>query len=244
MSLSNKNERINFKQLTNKKACILLDKSINQNQKTNLFVLKEELRSIKLKTIAYLRVSTVEQDLEKNKHDILTFANDNKLGHVEFIEEKISGTVNWKDRKIFEIINNMIKDDNLIVSELSRLARSTLQILEILDLARKKGINIYAIKGCWKLDNSMQSKIISTMFAMMSEIERDLISERTKEALKERKLRGIKLGRPKGKGKSKLDIYETEILSMLNYGVPKSKVAEKYNTSVQNLYNWLESVKS
>lgn len=197
-----------------------------------------------MKTIAYLRVSTEEQDLEKNKHDILAFANDNKLGHVEFVEEKISGTVNWKDRKIYEVINSLGRDENLIVSELSRLARSTLQILEILDIARKKGINIYALKGGWKLDDSMQSKIISTMFAMMSEIERDLISERTKEALKERKNRGVILGRPKGKGKSKLDDYKTEILSMLNYGLSKAKIAKKYNTSTQNLYNWLNMLET
>ena len=193
-----------------------------------------------MKTVSYLRVSTEEQDLEKNKADILKYSNDNKLGNVEFIEEKVSGTKNWRQRKIADVINNLKSGDNLIVSELSRLARSTLQILEILDIARKKNINIHAIKGCWKLDNSMQSKIISTMFAMMSEIERDLISERTKEALRARKIQGIKLGRPHGKGKSKLDEFETEILSMINYDVPKTTIAKKYNTTTQNLYNWLE----
>jgi len=193
-----------------------------------------------MKTVSYLRVSTEGQDLEKNKADILKYANDNKLGNVEFTEEKVSGTKNWRNRKIADVINNLKSDDNLIVSELSRLARSTLQILEILDVARKKNINIHAIKGGWKLDNSMQSKIISTMFAMMSEIERDLISERTKEALRARKAQGIKLGRPQGKGKSKLDEFKTEILSMINYSVPKSTIAKKYNTTTQNLYNWLE----
>ena len=193
-----------------------------------------------MKTVSYLRVSTEEQDLEKNKADILKYANDNKLGNVEFIEEKDSGTKNWRQSKVADVINNLKPGDNLIVSELSRLARSTLQILEILDIARKKNINIHAIKGGWKLDNSMQSKIISTMFAMMSEIERDLISERTKEALRARKVQGIKLGRPQGKGKSKLDKFKTEILSMINYGVPKATIAKKYNTTTQNLYNWLE----
>jgi len=193
-----------------------------------------------MKTVAYLRVSTVDQDLEKNKVDILKYANDNRLGHVEFIEEKVSGTVNWRERKIADVINSLTAEDNIIVSELSRLARSTLQILEILEILRKKNINIYAIKGGWKLDNSMQSKIISTMFAMMAEIERDLISERTKEALKARKAQGKKLGRPTGKGKSKLDEYETEILSLIQYGVPKTTIAKKYNTTTPNLYNWIE----
>jgi len=194
-----------------------------------------------MKTVAYLRVSTEVQDLEKNKADILKYSNENKLGNVEFAEEKISGTKNWKNRKIAEVIGKLKAGDHLIVSELSRLARSTLQILEILDIARKKNINIHAIKGGWKLDDSMQSKIISTMFAMMSEIERDLIAERTKEALRARKAQGIKLGRPEGKGKSKLDEFETEILSMINYGVPKTTIAKKYNTTAQNLYNWLKN---
>ena len=193
-----------------------------------------------MKTVAYLRVSTLEQDLEKNKADILRYANDNKLGNVDFIEEKVSGTINWQQRKIGEVINSLNSGDNIIISELSRLARSTLQILEILKIAREKSINIHAVKGGWKLDDSMQSKIISTMFAMMAEIERDLISERTKEALKARKAQGVKLGRPKGKGKSKLDEFETEILSMLQYGVPKTTIAKKYGTTTPNLYNWLE----
>lgn len=193
-----------------------------------------------MRTVAYLRVSTIEQDLEKDKLDVLYFSNERRLGHVEFVEEKISGTVKWQERKMGELLYSLKEGDNLVVTELSRLARSTLQILEILDIARKNKINVYAIKGNWQLDNSMQSKIISTMFAMMSEIERDLISERTKEALKAKKAQGIKLGRPKGKGKSKLDEFELEIKSMIQVGVPKTKVARNYNTTVQNLYNWMK----
>jgi DNA invertase Pin-like site-specific DNA recombinase len=192
-----------------------------------------------VKTVAYLRVSTLEQDLDKNKADILKFSNDKRLGNVDFVEEKISGTVDFKERKIATILEELERGDNIIVSELSRLGRSTLQILQILDIARNKGINVYAIKGGWQLDNTMQSKIVSTMFAMLSEIERDLISERTKEALKARKAQGIKLGRPKGPGKSKLDNYREEIVAMLKTGYPKSRIARKYGVCRQNLYNWL-----
>lgn len=193
-----------------------------------------------MKTVAYLRVSTIDQDLDKNKAEILKFANDNKLGNVDFVEEKISGTVDFRNRKISGILDDLSKDDNIIVSELSRLGRSTLQILQILDIARQKGINIYAIKGNWKLDDSMQSKIVSTMFAMLSEIERDLISERTKEALAAKKATGVKLGRPKGKGKSKLDQHHDEIIALIQTGYPKTKIAKKYGITTQNLYNWLE----
>lgn len=194
-------------------------------------------------TTAYLRVSTIDQDIDKNKADILKFANDKHLGHVEFVEEKISGTVDFKERKIAQILNDLEKDDNIIVSELSRLGRSTLQILQILDIARNKNINIYALKGNWQLDDSMQSKIVSTMFAMLSEIERDLISERTKEALRAKKAMGIKLGRPKGPGKSKLDIYKEEIEAFLKTGYSKANIARKYNVSRQNLYNWIQKNK-
>lgn len=193
----------------------------------------------KLSTVAYLRVSTVDQDLEKNKAEILKFANDQRLGHVEFVEEKISGRVDFKERKIAKILDDLQKEDVLIVNELSRLGRSTLQILQILDIARSKSIKVYAIKGGWQLDDSMQSKIVSTMFAMLSEIERDLISERTKEALKAKKALGIKLGRPKGPGKSSLDQYKDEILAFLQTGYPKTKIANKYGVSRQNLYNWI-----
>src|SRR5690242_12915639 len=112
------------------------------------------------KTTAYLRVSTIDQDLEKNKADILALANSLKLGHVQFVEEKVSGTVSWKKRKTAEVLDLSHKGDTIIVSELSRLGRSMLECMEILSIASQQGINIYAVKGNWRLDSSIQSKII------------------------------------------------------------------------------------
>src|SRR6266581_2620628 len=152
------------------------------------------------KTIAYLRVSTIDQDIEKNKAAILRLANSKMLGHVHFVEEKVSGKVSWRKRKIADIVETAQKGDNIIVSELSRLGRSMLECMEILSIATQRGINIYAIKGNWQLDNSIQSKIIAMAFSMAAEIERDLISKRTKEALVARKKAGITLGRPRGSG--------------------------------------------
>lgn len=192
------------------------------------------------RTIGYLRVSTVEQDLEKNKADILSLANHKKLGHVEWVEEKVSGIKDWRKRKLGKVLKNLKKGDTIIVPELSRLGRSTLQILEIMKLAKERGIAVHAIKGGWSLNGSMESKIVLTMFAMIAEIERDLISERTKEGLRARKASGVKLGRPKGRGKSKLDIYKDEIISMLNNGSTKTFIARKYGSSVPNLHNWLK----
>jgi DNA invertase Pin-like site-specific DNA recombinase len=191
------------------------------------------------KVIGYLRVSTVSQDLEKNKADILTYANDHRLGNVEFAEDVVSGKVSWKKRKIKDVIDTLSKDDWLIVAELSRLGRSMLEIMEIISEAKRKEINIHAVKNGWTLNGTIESKILLMVFAMASEIERDLISARTKEALRVRKESGVKLGRPKGPGKSKLDPRKDEIVALLRDGVPKKKVAKRYGTSIVNLYNWI-----
>ena len=113
------------------------------------------------KTIAYLRVSTVEQDLEKNKADILTFANNKDFGKVKFVEEKVSGTKNWKNRKIKQVIDDLSKGDRLIVPEFSRLGRSMLEIMEMLSILKDKEVNVYAVKGNLELNGSLQSKIVS-----------------------------------------------------------------------------------
>jgi DNA invertase Pin-like site-specific DNA recombinase len=192
------------------------------------------------KTIAYLRVSTIDQDIEKNKAAILALANHKVLGHVQFVEEKVSGKVSWRKRKIAEILDTAQKGDNIIVSELSRLGRSMLECMEILSIATQKGINIYAVKGDWQLTNTIQSKIIAMAFSMASEIERDLISKRTKEALQMKKQNGMKLGRPKGIGKSKLDIYRVEIEALLKNGSTQKFIAKRYSTTEANLHHWLK----
>jgi DNA invertase Pin-like site-specific DNA recombinase len=192
------------------------------------------------KTIAYLRVSTVEQDLEKNKADILSFANNKDFGRVKFVEEKVSGTKNWKNRKIKQVIDELSKGDRLIVPEFSRLGRSMLEIMEMLSIIKDKEVNVYAVKGEWELNGSLQSKIMAMVFSIASEIERDLISKRTKEALRARKNAGVKLGRPKGAGKSKLDAFKEEIVALLRNGSSKKFVADRYGTSQVNLYNWLK----
>ncbi len=183
------------------------------------------------KTFEYLRVSTIDQDTEKNKADILKLANDMKLSHVEFIEEKVSGVKNWKKHELGKVLPALTKGDTLIVPDLSRLVRSTLQILEIMQLAKQNDIAVHAVKGGWSLNGTMESKIVLTMFAMISEIERDLISERTKEGLRARKAAGVKLGRPKGPGKSKLDKYKDEIIALLANGSTKTFIAGKYGTT-------------
>ncbi len=193
------------------------------------------------KTVCYLRVSTQDQNTEKNKADVLAFANDRKFGHVKFIEETVSGKKSWKERKISGIIDDLKEGDRIITPELSRLGRSTLEVLDILNTAKEKGIAVYSVKEKIELNgDDMQSKIMSTMLSLFAELERSFISMRTKEALKARQAAGVTLGRPKGPGKSKLDAYKDEIIALLKTGVPKSKVAKKYGSHRTNLYNWLK----
>jgi DNA invertase Pin-like site-specific DNA recombinase len=190
--------------------------------------------------VGYLRVSTADQDLEKNKADILQLANHHDLGRVHFVEEKISGKVSWRERKIAEVLESLNPNDAIVVSELSRLGRSMLECMEILSVATQKRINVYAVKGTWRLDQSIQSKIIAMAFSMAAEIERDLISQRTKEALRFKRAQGMKLGRPMGPGKSKLDPFRPEIESLLANGSTQKFVARRYHTTEANLHNWLK----
>ena len=120
------------------------------------------------RTIGYLRVSTGTQDLKKNRAEILAFANEKDLGRVEFVETVLDG---------------LGADDILIVSELSRIGRSMLDCMEILAIAAKREIRVYAIKGNCHLDETIQSKIMAMVFSMATEVERGLISARTKEYL-------------------------------------------------------------
>ena len=195
------------------------------------------------KVIGYLRVSTQDQDLEKNKADILVFANERKLGNVDWVEEKISGTKDWRKRELGQVVASLGKGDWLITPEFSRLARSTLQILEILAELKKKSVHVYVIKGAQHVNNSIESKVFLTMMALFSEIERDLISARTKEGLRARKAAGVKLGRPKGPGKSKLDQYRPEIEALLKSGSPPIFIAQRYKVARRTLFNWLKKNK-
>lgn len=191
-------------------------------------------------TYSYLRVSTLEQNTEKNKLDILKFANSKKLGNVEFIEEKISGKSNFKKRQLGNLLDKMKEKDILIVPELSRIARSITQILEVIEITKQKGIILYSLKENFSNnENSISSTVASTIFALVAQIERDLISMRTKEALQVKKISGYKLGRPKGKGKSKLDKHKNDILKLIDLKVPKTIIAKQYDTSSANLYHFL-----
>ncbi len=193
---------------------------------------------------AYLRVSTNDQNTEKFKTAILHFCNERDFGKVDFVEEIVSGRKNWKTRKIAEILNELKKGDRIIVPELSRLGRSTLEVLDILQTAREKKIPVFSVKENFELSgNNVQAKIMTTMLSLFAELERDFISQRTKEGLAAVKAKGVKLGRPRGSGTSKLDKHKNEILHLLNNGSSKTFVAKKFKSSNSNFYDWLKKNK-
>ena len=118
---------------------------------------------------AYLRVSTLEQNTEKNKMEILKFANDKKLGNVEFVEEQISGKTNFKNRLLGNLLQKMKKGDVLIVPELSRIARSITQIFEVIEITKQKDIILYSLKENFSNDDkSITSTVASTIFALVA----------------------------------------------------------------------------
>lgn len=198
------------------------------------------VKAKKPRTVSYLRVSTTKQDTEKDKASVLAFANDKDFGKVEFVEETVSGRKAWEKRKIGTLLQQMNKGDRLIVCELTRLGRSLLEVLTLLQEFRKKGIDCYAVKEQLNLSgNSVQTKIMTTLLALFAELERDFTSMRTKEGLKAARAQGKLLGRPPGKGRSKLDEHRDEIVKRLKMRVSRPFIAKCFGCSVQNLYHWM-----
>jgi len=194
------------------------------------------------KTLAYLRVSTGEQDLNSQKLELHEYARRNHLSIDDFIEIEISSRKSPQARRIDELIGNLQSGDLLLVSELSRLGRSVGQIIQIIDSLIKNEVRFVAVKESIKINGKqdIQTKTMITMFALFAEIERDLISERTKQGLVAAKKKGRQLGRPKGSGKSKLDEFKPEIEALLKNGSSKTFVAKRYKTSLPNFYKWLK----
>ena len=154
-----------------------------------------------MKTIAYLRVSTDNQDLNSQKYSVLDYAHKNKIEIDKFIEIKVSSGKTTKERQIDKLLEIIKPNDTLIVSELSRLGRSLGQIIRIIDELIKHNNKFISIKENIILNGNtqdIQTKVMITMFGLFAEIERDLISERTKQALAAARKKGKLLGRPKG----------------------------------------------
>lgn len=158
-----------------------------------------------------------------------------------WIEETISGTKNYNKRALGKLLKKIRKDDLIICAELSRLGRNLFMIMEILNICMTKECRVWTIKDNYRLGDDIQSKVLAFAFGLSAEIERSLISQRTKEALARKKSEGIKLGRPKGRKNKELKLTAKKeiILQFLANGVPKTKIARKLKVSRGTLYYFL-----
>ncbi len=195
-----------------------------------------------MKTYAYFRVSTIDQDTGKFEHDILKFANDKGLGKVEIVEEKVSGSTTWRNRpELSSLVEKVKAGDVIVVPELTRLGRSLLDVLGLLDLLAERDVKVFSVKENFQLNGKdVQSKVMRTMLSLFAEMERDWISVRTKEALAALKKKGRKLGRPKGYKKSKLDPYKQEIYLLLRNGATQTHVARKFKCSIGTIHKFVK----
>lgn len=192
---------------------------------------------------AYIRVSTAEQSYSSQKYEIQNWASNQSVRIDRWVNESVSGTIVPEHRKLGRIIRSLKRDDLLICTEISRLGRNMLMIMSILNDCAQRGVRIYTIKDNFKLDNDLNSKIIAFAFALAAEIERNLISQRTKEALAELKEAGVKLGRPVGSYKSKTVVLNdlAQITTLRAIGTPYSEIAKIYGIHRNTLVNYLKS---
>ena len=194
-----------------------------------------------LRVVAYLRISTGQQDMDCQKIELYEYARQHDLKITDFIEVEISSRKSTKARRIDELLEHLQEGDLLLVSELSRLGRSVGQVIQIVDFLIKKKIRFMAVKESIQINGKqdIQTKTMITLFGLFAEIERDLISERTKQGLLAAKKKGKLLGRPKGSGTSRLDPFKSQIEALLKNGSSKTFIAKRYGTSLPNLYKWM-----
>ena len=180
------------------------------------------------KILAYLRASTDKQDLSNQKLEILEFARRQSLRVDEYVELTISSRKTSKQRRIDELVQRLEETDTLIVTELSRLGRSTAEVIALVNALVERNIRLIAIKQNLDISRQdMNSKIIITLFSLFAELERDLISLRTREALAAKRAQGRRLGKPKGTlQKSKFDQDVSRIKELLGYGLSVRKISK------------------
>lgn len=174
----------------------------------------------------YIRVSTDKQTVENQRFEINQFCENQKMVVTKWIEETISGTKSIEERQLGKLLKRMKKGDILICSELSRLGRNLLMIMGVLNECMNRDIQVWTIKDNYRLGSDINSKVLAFAFGLSAEIERNLISQRTKEALARKKAEGVVLGRPKGSksAKTKLTGQEKRIKELLDKRVSYSAI--------------------
>jgi len=191
----------------------------------------------------YIRVSTDKQTVENQRFEIERFCVMENLEVNYWIDETISGTKQLEKRKLGVLLGKMRKGDILICSELSRLGRSLLMIMSILNMCLEREIQVWTTKDNYRLGTDISSKVLAFAFSLSAEIERNLISQRTKEALARKRSEGVILGRPKGRKSSRVKLTgrEAEIIKLLELGWPKSRIARRLKVHRITLGNFIKS---
>lgn len=192
---------------------------------------------------AYIRVSTDKQTTENQRFEILKFADEKRLVVDEWVEETISGMKPVEERKLGTLIRRMSKDDVLLVTEVSRLGRSLMEVMGILNKFMEKQIKVFTAKERYELGNNINSKVLAFAFSLSAEIERSMIASRTKEALARKKSEGQRLGRPKGSlsKQVKLTGKDEIIKEFIRKRVPYSVMARLLEVNRITLKNYVES---
>jgi len=191
----------------------------------------------------YIRVSTDRQTVDNQRFEIERFCSKNNLKIEQWIEETISGTKSPEKRLLGSLLTEVKKDDLIVCSELSRLGRSLFMIMSILNHLMSNGVHVWTIKDNYRLGDNIQSKVLAFAFGLSAEIERDLISQRTKEALARRRSEGVVLGRPYGKKASrvKLSGYEKEIQILLENRTSKSAIGRIFGVNRMTVASFLKT---
>lgn len=192
--------------------------------------------------VAYLRVSTEKQFLANQREEILRFAESNGLMIDKWYTETVSGKVSSRDRKLSGVLNRMQRGDTLIVTEISRLSRTMLEIMTILNSCIKKEVVLYSTKEGYVFQNDINSKVLGFAFGLIAEIERNLISMRTKEALARRKKEGVILGRKKGNAPAMniLEEHRCQLLRDHSRGVSCAELARRMGVSRTTMFRFLK----
>ena len=195
-------------------------------------------------TYGYIRVSSDKQTVENQRFEINNFCKKQEINIDGWIEETISGTKNYDKRKLGDLLNQVQKDDLIICAELSRLGRNLFMIMEILHICMNKECKVWTIKDNYRLGDDIQSKVLAFAFGLSAEIERNLISQRTKEALALRKSQGVHVGRRFGSKNSLLKLSSNEeiIQELLALGIPKVLIAKKLNVDRSTLWRFLKQL--
>jgi DNA invertase Pin-like site-specific DNA recombinase len=191
----------------------------------------------------YIRVSTDKQTTENQRFEIESYCSLQSIKIDEWIEETISATKKLDERKFGGLLKKMQKGDQLIVTELSRLGRNLMQIMSILHGCMESDIKVYTIKERYELGNNINSKVLAFAFGLSAEIERNLISQRTKEALARKKAEGVILGRPKGRKSQSLKLTgkEDEIKKLLSRKISYCKMARKLGVHRLTVSNFVKN---